>query len=125
MLTDIADELREAEAALWNMQGKYADIARTAAEAQYVFEMAWADAMDEQRHRAITQGIKPPTVSAMEAIATQRCKDEIKVKAIALADLDAAKKQIDVLQSILSSVQTRAKLMLADAQFSGSKYTVG
>jgi len=110
MIGDIERELVKAEQALYVMQGKYPKTASRAANARYVYDQAWATAVDEIAHRAVAEGKKPPTVAAIEAEATLTVKEEMREARYAEADLDAAKKHLDTLQAILSSVQTRAKL---------------
>lgn len=109
-MNDIEKELRKCEQALYEMQVRYPQLASKAANARYVYDQAWATAIDEIAHRAVQDGKKPPTVAAMEAEATLMVKDEMREARYAEADLDAGKKHLDTLQAILSSIQTRAKL---------------
>ncbi len=110
-MNEIEKELRKCEQALYDMQSKYPSLASKAANARYVYDQAWAEAINEIAHRAVVDGKKPPTVAASEAEATLAVADEMREARYAEADLDAAKKHMDTLQSILSSVQTRAKLV--------------
>lgn len=110
MIGDIERELVKAEQSLYVMQVEYPKAASRAANARYVYDQAWATAVDEIAHRAVADGKKPPTVAATEAEATLMVKDEMQEARYAEADLDSAKKHLDTLQAILSSVQTRAKL---------------
>jgi hypothetical protein len=109
-MNDIEKELRKCEQALYEMQVKYPQLASKAANARYIYDQAWATAMDEIAHRAVADGKKPPTVAAAEAEATIKVADEMREARYAEADLDAGKKHLDTLQAILSSIQTRAKL---------------
>lgn len=111
MPQEIERELAKCEAALYEMQQKYPALARAAAEARIVYDVAWAEAVDEIAHRQLTEGKKPPTVPVQDAMATQMVKEQMAAARIAEADLDAGKKHLDSLQAILSSVQTRAKLV--------------
>ena len=114
MANDIEKELVKCEAALFEMQKQYPDIAKNAANARYVYDMAWANAIDEIAHRTLAEGQKPPTVPVQDAMATKAVASEMKAAREAEAELDAAKKHIDTLQAILSSVQTRSKMYLAE-----------
>ena len=111
---EIEKDLLKCEQALYEMQTKYPELARTAANARYVYDMAWANAVDEIAHRTLVEGQKAPTVSVQEALATKIVAAEMKATRDAEADLDSAKKHIDTLQGILTSVQTRSKLYLAE-----------
>lgn len=114
MPQEIERDLTQAEAALYAMQTRYPDLARTAANARYLYDTAWADAVTNIHHRALVNGEKPPTVAVMEAEATKMVAKEMRDTRIAESELDAAKKHIDTLQAILSSVQTRSKLLLME-----------
>lgn len=114
MPTQIEKDLLKAEAALYEMQKQYPALARAAAQNRYIYDMAWANAVDEIAHRSVTEGQKPPTVAVMDAIATKIVAEQMKAARTTEADLDAAKKHIDTLEAILTSVQTRAKLYLAE-----------
>lgn len=110
MPIEIEKELMKCEQSLYVMQSNYPQLTRTAAECRFVYDQAWANAIDNIGHQAIAAGEKMPTVAMMEAMATIRVAKEMEAARIAEADLDGAKKHIDSLQAILSSVQTRAKL---------------
>lgn len=114
MPNEIERELAKCEAALYEMQRQYPALAKAAAQNRYVYDVAWANAIDDIAHRAIADGQKSPTVAVMEAMAVKAVADEMEAARIAEADLDAAKKHIDTLQGILSSVQTRSKLLLME-----------
>ena len=114
MATEIERELLKCEAALYEMQKQYPALAKTAAQNRYVYDVAWANAIDEIAHRKLVEGQKPPTVPVQDAMATKIVAEEMEAARTAEADLDAAKKHIDTLQAILSSVQTRSKLLLAE-----------
>ena len=114
MPNEIERELMKCEAALYEMQKQYPALARVAAQNRYVYDMAWANAIDDIAHRAVAEGQKAPTVAVMDATATKIVAEEMENARTSEADLDAAKKHIDTLQAILSSVQTRSKLLLAE-----------
>lgn len=107
---EIDRELVKCEAALYAMQERYPELARRAANARYVYDQAWANAIDEIAHRQLAEGQKAPTVPVQDAMATKIVAEEMEAARIAESELDAAKKHLDTLQAILSSIQTRAKL---------------
>jgi hypothetical protein len=108
---DIEKDLLKCEQSLYQLQSNYGDIARTAAQKRYVYDLAWAEQTDAVVHRAIAAGEKMPTVAVIDATVTQAVKTQMEEVRQAEADLEAAKKLIDTTQAILSSVQTRAKLV--------------
>ena len=111
---EIEHDLLKCEQALFEMQGKYPEIAKNAANARYVYDMAWANAVDTIAHRTLAEGQKPPTVPVQDAMATKMVATEMEIARQAEADLDTADKHIKTLQAILSSVQTRSKMYLAE-----------
>jgi hypothetical protein len=113
MPDEITRELVKCEAALYSMQEKYPTLAKAAANARYIYDMAWANAIDDIAHRTLAEGQKAPTVALMDAMATKMVAEQMESARVTESDLDAAKKHLDTLQAILSSVQTRAKIVLA------------
>lgn len=111
---EIDAELKKCEQSLYEMQKQYPDIVRKAAEARYIYDMAWANAVDDIAHRTLEDGQKPPTVAVMEAMATKMVAGQMEATRGAEAEVNIAKAHIDTLQAILSSVQTRSKLYLAE-----------
>lgn len=111
MAEEIVRELAKCEQALYEMQVKYPQLARAAANARYVYDQAWADAIDDILHKATVAGEKPPTLPVQDALATKAVAQEMKDARETEADLDGAKKHLETLQAILSSVQTRAKIV--------------
>jgi len=118
MPQEIEKELMKCEAALYTMQSKYPELAKTAANARFVYDVAWAEQVDKITHDCTTRGEKLPTVAVMDAMVTLAVKDQMEDARKAEAELDGAKKHIDSLQSVLSSVQTRAKLSLMEMELS-------
>jgi hypothetical protein len=114
MSNEIQMELLRCEVALYEMQAKYPALARVAAQNRIVYDVAWANAIDDIAHRATAEGQKPPTVSVQDAMATKMVADEMEAARLAEADLNAAKMHIETLSNILSSVQTRSKLLVAE-----------
>lgn len=92
------------------MAAKYPEIAREAAKARVIYDAAWADAITLITHNFVSTETKF-TVPERDALATQKVREELETARMAEAELDAAKKYISVLEAILSSVQTRAKLV--------------
>ena len=113
-LHELNQDLVKSEQALFEMQKQYPALAKRAAEARYLYDMAWANAIDEIAHRTLAEGQKPPTVPVQDAMATKVVASEMQAAREAEAELDAAKKHIDTLQAILSSVHTRSKMYLAE-----------
>ena len=111
---ELEKDLLKCEQALFEMQGKYPDIARNAANARYIYDMAWANAVDNIAHRTLADGQKPPTVPVQDAMATKMVATEMENARQAEAELDVASMHIKTLQTIQSSVQTRSKLYIAE-----------
>ncbi len=114
MAHELEKDLLKCEQALYEMQTQYPSLAKKAAESRYIYDVAWANAIDEIAHRSLAEGQKAPTVPVQDAMATKMVAEQMKATREAEADLDAAKKHIDTLQGILTSVQTRSKLYLAE-----------
>lgn len=110
----IEKDLLKCEAALYKMQEQYPALAKAAAQNRIIYDVAWANAIDDIAHRAVAEGQKPPTVPVQDAMATKMVAKQMEAARTSEADLDAAKKHIDTLTNILSSVQTRSKLILAE-----------
>lgn len=111
MPQEIEKELVKCEQALYQMQVSYPEIARNAANARYAYDVAWAEAIDTITHRAIADGQKQPTVAVLEAEATKIVAEKMEAARIAEAELDIAKRHLSTSEAILSSVQTRSKLV--------------
>jgi len=111
MPEEITRDLVKCEQTLYEMQVKYPALARTAANARFVYDMARANAIDEVAHRTLAEGQKAPTVPVQDAMATKMVAKEMEAARLAEADLDSAKRHLSSLEAILSSVQTRAKLV--------------
>lgn len=108
-MQDIEHELKEHEKSLFSVAQKYRALARDAATKRVIYDVAWANAMESITATALESGEKV-TDKVKEAKATVIVQLEMSECRMAEADLDAAKKYIDVMQAMLSSVQTRAKL---------------
>jgi hypothetical protein len=112
-LSTIDADLRELETQLSALSLKYPDLARSAASARIAYEIDYANAIDLVTHEAIVAD-KKLSVADKESQATIRSAVTMETYRMADAELDAAKKQIDVLQSILMSTQSRVKLELVE-----------
>ncbi len=113
MLHAIDNDLLKCEKALQEMQNQYGQIASDAANARYVYDQAYADAVIEIANREFE---KKPTVPVLEAMATKAVANEQKAAREAESKLDAAKKHIVTLSTIVSSVQTRAGIMRVERE---------
>ena len=105
---EIEQQLKDIESTLQRIESTYPDIARTAAQARYVYDLAYATAIDEIEHRALAEGQKKPTVAAMESEAVLMVQSEMHTARMAEAELNIAKVLINSLDSRLSATQTRA-----------------
>lgn len=114
MPSELDKDLLKCEQALYEMQKQYPALAKTAADARYVYDMAWANAVDEIAHRTLAEGQKAPTVPVQDAMATKMVAQEMQATRIAEAELDAASMHIKTLLAIQTSVQTRSKLYIAE-----------
>ncbi len=114
MAHEIEVELQKCESTLWVMQEQYPKLIRDAANARYVYDQKWAESIDTITHRALAEGQKAPTVAQADAEATMMVKSEMKATRDAEAEVNIAKMHISTLEAILSSVQTRSKLLLAE-----------
>jgi hypothetical protein len=104
-------ELCDIEQALSNIELNYPQIARDAAQKRFDLEIARAEAFDEIEHRVLPDGAKKPTVAAIEAQVDLMTKEKLEASRTATAELDIAKVALDSLQSRLSSIQTRSKML--------------
>jgi len=111
---ELEKDLLKCEQALFEMQSRYPTIAKAAADARYVYDMAWANAIDDIAHRTLVEGQKAPTVPVQDAMATKMVAEEMENARKAEAELDVASMHIKTLQAIQSSVQTRSKLYIAE-----------
>lgn len=106
----IATELREHEVSLFSVAKQYRTLAKEAATKRVVYDVAWANAINDISRTALESGEKI-TVADKDALATRTVAEQMEECRLAEAELDAAKKYIDTMQTILSSVQTRSKLI--------------
>lgn len=112
MLHEIDSDLLKCEKALQEMQSQYPKIARQAADARYIYDQAYADAVIAIASQEFD---KKPTVPVLEAMAVKRVSEQQKAAREAESDLDAAKKHLATLETIVSSVQTRAGILRTES----------
>ena len=112
-LSNIDNDLLELEKQLSGLSVKYPDLARSAASARIAYEIDYANAIDLITHVA-TVADKKLSVAEKDSQATIRSAKTMETYRMADAELDGVKKQIDILQSILMSTQSRVKLELID-----------
>jgi hypothetical protein len=112
-LSNIDNDLLALEKQLSEISLKYPDLARTAASARIAYEIDYANAIDLITHEAIVAD-KKLSVAEKDSQATIRSAKTMEAYRMADAKLDGVKKQIDILQSILMSTQSRVKLELIE-----------
>ena len=114
MLHKINEDLLALEQLFCNVEATYPQIARTANQARYDYDIAYADAVDTIEHRALEVGQKKPTVAAVESEAVLMVKVEMEKARTAETELKIAGVLIKSLESRLSSTQSRTKLELIE-----------
>ncbi len=110
----IIKELSDIEALLIDTARAYKTLARDAALARYDYDQAWADAQLEIKHQSDVSGQKV-TVGIGDALATVAVKEQMKDARGKESDLDGAKKDLIAIEAILSSAQTRSRLLTIEA----------
>lgn len=105
-LQEIERDLRAYEVELYNASVEYKSLARDAAEKRAAYDVAYA-----QEFLKITTGELKMTVPATEALAVKNVESLLTSCRIAEAMADGAKRHLATLQSVLTSVQTRASLL--------------
>lgn len=109
-ITDIEQELRRLETAIYETATSYRSEQVDAAVKRSTYDAEHSKAMLTIISTADQQNVKM-TVAEREALAVKQVAHEMTEARIAEAVADGTKKHLDALQSILSSVQTRAKLI--------------
>lgn len=117
-LQNINKDLLELESSLDKLKSAYPSAARAAATARVNHELAFATAVDQISHEAFLERENDPkfkqTVAESDAKATLRTAKYLREYRESEAELSGIKMQIDVLQSILMSTQSRTKLELIE-----------
>ena len=108
MINELNDQLQNIERELYDASGEYKDLALTAAGLRATYDVRYA-----QEYLKVTTnaGDKKMTVAATEALVIDIVQHDLSAARIAEAKADAAKRHLATLQSLLTSVQTRASLM--------------
>ena len=107
---EIESELRDLEGQLYEASREYRNQARHAAECRALYDVEYAKAMLVIISTADQNNVKM-TVAEKESLAVKQVENYLTNCRIAEAMADGTKKHLDALQSILSSVQTRARLL--------------
>ncbi len=111
MPQQIERELLELEQNFYNLERQFPAIARDAAQARFALEIARAESKDQIVHTAIAKGDKKPTEMMIDALTDLATKDELEASRMATVELEIARVTLSSLQSRLSSIQTRSRMM--------------
>lgn len=109
----IEKELKDYEAKLYAASTEYKRLAQDAATKRATYDVAYAT-----EFLKITTGEMKMTVPATESLAVQNVQESLTSCRIAEALADGAKRHLVTLQSIISSIQTRAGLFKTEKSFS-------
>jgi hypothetical protein len=109
-LHKIEQELANYETQLYAASTEYRDYRRDAAEKRADYDVSYANAILTISNKADTEGIKMNVVEK-ESLAVKSVANQLKACRIAEALAEGSKSHLITLQSILSSVQTRASLL--------------
>jgi len=104
--TKIERELQNIEQELYAASIEYRDLAKDAAEKRAIYDVAYA----QEFLKVSTDGEKR-TVPATESLTVQIVQRQLTACRIAEALADGSKRHLMTLQSLLSSIQTRASLI--------------
>jgi folylpolyglutamate synthase/dihydropteroate synthase len=110
---DIEAELKRMETELYQTAQDYRLNAKDAAGKRATYDVEYAKAILNIRATA-SQANAQMKVAEMEALAVKSVEDQLTDARIAEAMADGTKKHLDALQSILSSIQTRARLLVTE-----------
>lgn len=106
-ITKIVKELEQYEADLFAASTDYKSLAQDAATKRSVYDVAWAQELLKIKADANLKATVPER-EAMATVSVQRFMTDARV---AEAMADGSKRHLTALQAILSSVQTRSKLI--------------
>ena len=124
-LQSLNTDLLALETSLDALKISYPQAAREAASAKIAYELKYAEAIDSLAHEATVKASTDPkfkqTVAQAEASAMLRVKADYKTYRESEAEVNALKMQVDILQSILMSTQSRTKLMLIERNMEGAQ----
>lgn len=110
----ISSELKDCEALIRKASAEYRQLARDAANARFDYDLAWASAILEIKDTCDTESIKM-TVGEKEALAVKQVANFMQKCRTTEAVADASKRHLESVLGVLSSIQTRSKLILAEA----------
>lgn len=110
-LDNLEAELQVCEVDLFNASTEYKALVQDAAIKRAAYDVVWAQELLKLR----TDPELKATVPEREALVTVAVQGQLTQCRIAEALADAAKRHLVTLQSILSSIQTRARLITTEA----------
>lgn len=110
-LTNITTELSNYEVDLFNASTEYRQLAEDAARKRATYDVAYATEFLKIK----TNGEKATDKTA-ESLAVQAVAGQLTSCRIAEALADASKRHLTALQAIVSSVQTRSRLLNTEAE---------
>ncbi len=119
-LHTLNDELCASERALRDAAADYRASVCAAAQKRVKYDIEWAKAILVIHDRCDKVGVKM-TVGEKEALAVGQCEQVLTECRISEALADAAKKHLDAEQSILSSIQSRARMQQVEASLANYK----
>lgn len=112
-IRDITGELTDTEKILLDAARGYKTSARSAAIARFGYDVAWAELMLLVKTESDASGVKM-TVGEKESLAVLAVKNEMQDVRIKESEADASKRYLSAVEAVLSSIQTRARLIQAE-----------
>lgn len=112
----ITTQLTQAEADLYAASTEYRRLGENAARLRALYDVQYAS----EFLKAKTASEKPTDKSA-ESLAVQIVEKHLTDCRIAEALADGARRHLGALEAILSSIQTRARLLKVESNYTGSK----
>ncbi len=109
-INKILSELEDYEKQLYSASMEYRELAGDAAQKRATYDVSYSQAILTISNKCDTDGIKM-TVPERDALAVNTIQNDLKACRIAEALADGSKRHLGTLQSLLSSVQTRASLL--------------
>lgn len=106
-ITTVENELKAYEVELYNAAKDYKELARSAAEKRAAYDVAFAQELLKLKGDTELKA----TVPEREALAVVAVQNSLTGCRIAESLADGAKRHLGAIQSILTSVQTRASLL--------------
>lgn len=111
----IEKELEAREAQLYDASVEYKSLAYDAALKRATYDVDYANSILEISSKADSEGVKM-TVIEKENLAVKSVQNQLKECRIAEAMADGSKRHLVTLQSIISSIQTRASLLKTESR---------